>query len=279
MLLKSFSKINLTLNVTKKQKNGLHDIQSYYCLIDLHDKIRISINNKKKDNIKFKGRFSRFIDKKKNSVNKTLNILRKKKLISKYYSIVIKKEIPVFAGLGGGTSNAAFIAKYLLENKDFSKSVIKTLEHQIGSDFRLFFYNQGYVSNLKTIINIEKKHKLYFLLVFPRIKCSTRLIYSKINKYSKKANYQLQKTKNKTKFLNLIKNKKNDLQSVVEKKHPIIKKIIREIEQKKGCHFSRMTGSGSVCYAVFSSEKTAKTTLKNVKRKFPYLWLSFAKTV
>ena len=77
MLVNSFSKINLTLNVTKKI-NGFHDIQSFYCLIDFNDKIKISINKKNKDIIKFKGKFSRLINKKKNSISSILKILRKK---------------------------------------------------------------------------------------------------------------------------------------------------------------------------------------------------------
>ena len=48
MVLKSYSKINLSLNINSKLKNGLHDIQSYYCLINLFDKIKIRKNNKKK---------------------------------------------------------------------------------------------------------------------------------------------------------------------------------------------------------------------------------------
>jgi 4-diphosphocytidyl-2C-methyl-D-erythritol kinase len=48
MVLKSYSKINLSLNVNRKLKNGLHEIQSYYCLINLSDKIKISKIKKKK---------------------------------------------------------------------------------------------------------------------------------------------------------------------------------------------------------------------------------------
>ena len=53
MLLKSYSKINLFLNVNNKIKNGLHEIQSYFCLINLSDKIKINLIKKKKDKIMF----------------------------------------------------------------------------------------------------------------------------------------------------------------------------------------------------------------------------------
>ena len=58
MILKSFSKINLSLRINKKLKNGLHDIQSYFCLINLYDKILIKKTKGKKDKVKFVGEFA-----------------------------------------------------------------------------------------------------------------------------------------------------------------------------------------------------------------------------
>ena len=83
MVLKSFSKINLSLNVNKKLKrNKLHDIQSYFCLINLFDQIKIEKIKGRKDKVKFKGKFSKFIKKKNNSIIDTLNILENEVLDS-----------------------------------------------------------------------------------------------------------------------------------------------------------------------------------------------------
>ena len=199
-------------------------------------------------------------------------------MISNYYSIVIKKRIPIFAGLGGGTSNAIFLIKYFIKDK-INKNILNILEKKIGSDIRLFFYDQGFLQNLKRINNFKKKHKLYFLLVYPNIKCSTRYIYSKVSRYSSKLKYDFKKTNNKNKFITFLLNRNNDLQSIVEKKYPIIRKLLTEIDQKKGCYFSRITGSGSVCYGLFESEKRAKVALKKIKSKHPKFWVSFAKTI
>ena len=117
MVLSSYSKINLSLLVNSKQKSGLHSIQSFFCLINLKDKIKIKKINGKSDKIKFKGPFSKFINKKNNSIKTVLVLLRKLKLISSCYSVVVKKNIPVFAGLGGGTSNAFTVMKYVLRKK------------------------------------------------------------------------------------------------------------------------------------------------------------------
>ena len=275
MILKSFSKINLSINVSRKLKNGLHDIQSYFCLIDVFDEIRIVKNNKKKDLIIFKGKFAKNIQKTSNSVSKTLKILRNKKVISDYYSIIIKKKIPVYGGLGGGTSNAACLIKYFTKGR-VNKNLFIDLEKIIGSDLRLFFYNQGYLKNLKKIKKITK-HNLNFLLVFPNIKCPTKKIYSKVNKFSKKSKFI--KTGSKKKFINFLIQENNDLQSIVENKHPFIRNLINEISAENGCYFSRMTGSGSVCYGVFRSDKSAKLALKKIKYNHPNYWLTVAKTI
>ena len=63
MILNSYSKINLSLSVNRKLRSGLHEIQSYFCLIDLKDKIHIKKINKKKDKILFKGPFGKKIKK------------------------------------------------------------------------------------------------------------------------------------------------------------------------------------------------------------------------
>ena len=279
MVLKSFSKINLSLNINKKlKKNRLHDIESYFCLINLFDRIKIKKIKGQKDIVKFKGKFSKYIKKTNNSIIDTLKILRERNLISNYYSVLVDKKIPVFSGMGGGTSNAVCLIKYLIKNR-INKNLSSILDKKIGSDLKLFFYEQGFLKNLKTINDFRRKYRLYFLLVYPNIRCSTKYVYSKVKKYSLKSKYSFSKINDKSKFIDFLINKNNDLQSIVENKYPIIKKLIIEIEQKKGCYFSRMTGSGSACYGLFKSEKTAKAALNGIKLKYPKYWLSVAKTI
>ena len=118
-MIKSYSKINLFLNVLKKNNKGLHDIQSTTMLLDLHDNISINKIKKNKDKVVFTGIFKKNIDSKKNTVIDIMSLLRSKKLINSKnrYKIIINKKIPVFAGLGGGTGNAASIIKYFLKEK------------------------------------------------------------------------------------------------------------------------------------------------------------------
>ena len=277
MVLKSYSKINLSLSVNSKKKNGLHEIQSYYCLINLSDKIKISKTRNKKDKIIFKGPFAKYVKRSNNSIINLLRLLRKLKLISCFYSVVVIKNIPIFSGLGGGTSNAAHVMKFLLKGS-VTKNVLSKIEKLIGSDLRLFFHSQGFLENLKTI-KVFKKKKLIFLLLRPNINCSTREIYLKVKKYSKKIKYNFHKIATKKKFISYISTKKNELQSIIEKKYPKIKTLLTDISIEKGCYFSRMSGSGSVCYGLFSKESNAKKALNKIKTKYPKFWFSIAKTV
>tara|TARA_Y100000816_G_scaffold239847_1_gene186279 strand:- start:303 stop:1139 length:837 start_codon:yes stop_codon:yes gene_type:complete len=278
MVFKSFSKVNLSLTVNKRLKNGLHQIQSYFCLIDLFDEIKIKKNRISKDEIKFSGKFSKNINKKDNTVVNTLRLLRKKKLINNYYSVDIKKHIPVFAGLGGGSSNAFYLAKILLK-RNISKKVINIMNKEISTDCNLFFHNQGFLENLKNIKTLNKRYKLFFLLVYPNIRCSTRYVYSRVKKHSPKIKFNSKTSSNKKKYIDFLTKSTNDLQFIIEKKYPTIRNLLFEIRQTKGCYFSRMTGSGSVCYGVFQSKKSVLAALNKIKSKYPKYWTTFAKTI
>ena len=278
MVIKSYSKINLTLKVNSKSRNGLHEIQTFYSWINLIDKISITEIKKNRDKISFKGPFAKLVKKRNNTVYNLLKKLRELKLISNYYSIKITKNIPVFSGLGGGTSNAAFILKYLLKSK-INNVLLEKVEKVIGTDFKLFFNDQGYMKNLRTIVDLKKKHKFCFVLIQPKIKCSTKRIYSKVKNFSPKENLNKNMIKSRNIFLDYLRKSRNDLQFIVERTYPIIKILLKDIKNEKGCHFSRLTGTGSVCYGLFRDQIFARKALNKLKNKYPKFWFSLAKSV
>ena len=279
MILKAFSKINLSLKVNRRLKSKrLHEIQSYFCLVNLCDDLKIKKIKDQKDIVKFKGKFSKNIKKKTNSIIDVLSILRDRNLISSHYSVSINKKIPVFGGMGGGTSNAICLVKYFTKNK-ISKNLLNILSKKIGSDVRLFLYKQGFLKNLKNVNKFQRNHSLYFLLVYPKIKCSSQYIYSKVREFTSKSDFSFKKISSKNNFIKFLKSENNSLQSIVENKHPSIKKLIKEISLREGCYFSRMTGSGSVCYGIFKSKKSAKAALNIIKLKYPKYLSWVAKTI
>lgn len=278
MKLRSFSKINLSLRVLKKMSSGLHDIQSNSILIDLHDQIKINRSYKNKNEIFFKGDFARFVNKKDNSIKSIVKYLEKEKIFKSNYKFTITKNIPVFSGLGGGTSNAVTIFRHFQKKKINSK-IINELTKTIGSDFKLFLQKQSFQSSLAKVTNYKKSHIINMIVVFPYKLCSTKKIYSNVNSFSKPCKNKYGNILNTKKFIKLISKEKNDLQPIVEKKYPIIKKIMRFLKNQKNCVFSRMTGSGSACFGVFLTKKNAHEALLKVRKKFPVFFSVITKTI
>jgi 4-diphosphocytidyl-2-C-methyl-D-erythritol kinase len=279
-MIKSYCKINLFLKVLKKNNNGLHNIQSTTMLVDLHDEISISKIKKKRDLVEFNGLFKKNINKNINTVTNTLSLLRSQNLIDhkKNYKIIINKKIPVFSGLGGGTSNAAALIKYFLKNK-ISLKLLKIFENKIGSDLRLFFFNHSFQKNLDQIEIFKKKYTFHFLLLYPNIKSSTKEVYSKVRMFNLPLKSNPSRITNTEKYKNFLKNESNDLQKIVEKKHKKIQIILNLIKLQKNCLYSRMTGSGSVCFGIFSDRKSAHLATKVLKKKFPNYWCATTKSI
>ena len=180
--------------------------------------------------------------------------------------------------MGGGTSNAAYLIKYFLKKK-VTQNFLKVFEEAVGSDFRLFSHNQSFQKNLKKILKFKKRYNFYFILVYPNIQCSTKQIYSKVVNFNSPLKNDISKIENKSKYVQFLQNEKNDLQSIVEKKHGKIKKILDLIKAQKKSLFSRMTGSGSVCFGVFPDKKSANLSLQAIKKKLPNYWCAMAKSI
>ena len=276
MRIKSFSKINLTLRVLKKLKSGMHDIETNSMLVNLYDEIFISKD--KKDKIIFKGKFKNKINPQKNTVVQTLKLLRKLNILKNQYKIIVKKNIPIYGGLGGGTGNSVSILKYFLKKK-LNEKLISFCEKKIGSDFRLFLNNYSFQKKLGKVLKSNNKIKSPILIVFPNIFCKTRNIYKSVQNLSQPSKKNYLKKINEKKLLKLIEKDRNDLQKIVEKKYIKISKLIKLINNQEGCILSRMTGSGSACYGVFQSKKTAKFAMSKLKRKNPKYWCVITKTI
>ena len=167
-----------------------------------------------------------------------------------------------------------------MKNKKISKENLDYFSKILGSDLKLFFHsNQIFQKNIGKYSNIKKKMNFHFIIVFPLLKCSTKEIYSKVNSYRRiinKNNLYLSSKNNVTKFL---KNRENSLEKIIIRKFPIIKKILFKLNNIDNCQFSRLTGSGSACFGLFLTKKSAELGLKKIKKKFPKYWCVIGKTI
>ena len=180
--LKAFCKINLSLRVLKKLKNGYHKIQSFVTFGDLHDEITVKESRRADDKIIFFGRFKKGIDSRLNTITRVLEIFRKKNLLNKKKFIIkIKKNIPHSSGLGGGSSDAAALLNFinLKMNLRLNRSKIYKMGNLVGSDVPLNLVQKDLFLTGKRLKILKSKKNFNILIVFSNILCSTRSVYLK----------------------------------------------------------------------------------------------------
>ena len=282
--IKSFCKINLSLRVLKKLDNGYHIIRSLITFCELHDVILIWKIKGLKDKISFSGNFKSRINKKSNTITKVLYLLREKKFFKKQaFKINIQKNIPHGSGLGGGSSNAANLLNFFNSKMrlKLNKNEIIKMAERIGFDvpINLEKKNTLLTGKKSKILRLNQKFRLNILIVYPNIICSTKRVYEKNNTFSSLSSQSNFYITNKKKLINYIKNENNDLEKVVIKFYPKIRKITDFIKDQNGCCFSRITGSGSACIGIFSNMKSAVFAQKMTKLKFPNYWCVVSKTI
>ena len=282
--IKSYCKINLSLKILKKLKNGYHSISSLITFCDLHDVISISKIKKPKDKITFSGKFCNDINQKSNTITAVLKILREKKLIkNQSFKINVKKNIPHGSGLGGASSNASYLLNYLNNKMRFKlkKKEMIALAKKIGSDVPICLEkkNTFLTGKRDKMLRINNKFNLNLLIVYPNIICSTKKIYKRNRINNSKGNEYYYNEKNRIKLIHRLKNEKNDLEKIVIKIYPKIRKIINYIKSQKGCVFSRITGSGSACIGIFSNRLNTISAQKSIRSKYPKYWCVVSKTI
>ena len=186
--IKSYAKINLSLNIIRKLPSKFHQIESLISFINLHDLIYLRLIRSNNHKIYFNGQFAKGISKK-NTVSKLLQILDKKNLLNnKKFEIKIIKNIPQQSGMGGGSMNAATLISFFLNKKliKMDNKRLINLANSIGSDVILGINKKNTVlSSDGKLTKFKKKLGYHVLIAKPNFGCSTKLIYSNVKNYSK----------------------------------------------------------------------------------------------
>ena len=263
-ILESPAKLNLSLNITGKNQNGLHNLFSYLIFMDLKDYIKIypaKINKIKvvgpmSTKLKNLGGESLLMD--------TLNACHLNNLTKQKYFIELTKNIPVCAGLGGGSSNAATLLKYLYnKNKILDEEKLFYIAKNLGSDVPacllsqpLCLLNDGNV--LKKIkrdkFKSSRRYQPGFILINPNIPIRTKDVFNDFN-FSDENKILIQKNlelNSLNDFLKII-SLGNDLISSAQSLSPEIIMILKKLKSLRGCLGQSMTGSGGTCFGLFKS--------------------------
>ncbi|MEI7801257.1 MAG: 4-(cytidine 5'-diphospho)-2-C-methyl-D-erythritol kinase [Bacteroidota bacterium] len=252
-------KINLGLNILDKRKDGFHNLQSIFIPVQWCDVLEII--ESECDEIFVYGN-DVATDSKNNTCFKALQILRS---VRKFPAVQIHllKNIPMGAGLGGGSSDGAFTLKLLNEkfNLGFSLEELKIFATQIGSDCAFFIENEPMLveGRGEKISPINFSLKEYSVaIIYPEVHVDTAFAYKQLSEFRKKnitegrkfsvENFLQSKTEE---WRN---NLFNNFEEVIFPLHHEIKKW-KDFFYNEGAIISLMSGSGSSVFALFKKNE------------------------
>jgi 4-diphosphocytidyl-2-C-methyl-D-erythritol kinase len=277
VIVKSYAKVNLYLEVLAKRKDNYHNIKTIFERISLSDKITlrtrpgtlitINCNNPAVPNDES------------NLCFRAALLLQDKYRVKKGVDIIIKKHIPVGAGLGGGSSNAAAVLTGLnkLWGLNLNLSRLLNLARKIGCDVPFFVYDVPFAlgtargDKIKPLEKL-KKLKLWHVLVFPGIKVSTPLIYKKFDSISglTRPRYDVKiLTSTLAKYPSILSSGWlfNSLEAVTERKYPEVSRIKSSFKNLRPNNALLMSGSGPTVFSLARSRQEALLLKKVIQTR------------
>jgi len=250
------AKVNLFLRVVRKRDDGYHDILSLMQGISLYDEMRFDL---KGDHIVVRCPGSALPEDRNNIVYRAAEVFLSSLSFHSGIEITIHKRIPVAAGLGGGSSNAATTLVTLNEmtGQRYSTDELMSMGAQLGADVPFFVFGKtalasGIGDRLKPV---EGLPRLSLVLINPGFEVSTGTIYE---------NLRLGLTKEPIKYRmprfiktsHIVEGLYNDLEKVSLRLYPVLSKI-KGLLTANGALGSLMSGSGPTVFGIFKNDDDA----------------------
>lgn len=271
MYVKAYAKINIYLDVLSKREDGYHDLDMVMLPLELHDSIDFEYVPFLQDcyitcdHVELK-------ETKYNSINLTIKEMRNKYNFKENYSVLVHKEIPICAGMGGGSSNAAATIKGLSSLLKIKMKPEEELEiaTKIGADVPYCLINKpAHVEGIGEKVTVIKMKKQYHVIVIkPTLGLSTQKVFLE----SDKEKYEHGNINN---VITALENGDDDLLSTsmfnaLEKTSIRLVPEIQEIKdmfKNDGFKMVLMTGSGSCVFALTDNFKKAFTSYHKYDKK------------
>lgn len=266
MVLKAYAKVNLILKVLGKNNDNYHTLQMLNAKIDLYDQIEIKKNNKKNDIVKFRGFNQDYI--KDDLVLRCMNIIKNHYNINDCFDITITKQIPIGAGMGGGSCDIATIVKYILKRYNIDENfnqLINLLKDQ-SADIPYCLTNKvALVEGIgEKVSEVFVKVPDEFIIVNPRIYISTKRVFEKVKNYSKPFTKDILVKQIATKGYNAF---SNDLEETAFLLYPQLQEIKKNLTK---IGHTVMSGSGSTMM-VFGDDIT--NMIEQIKNMYPQYFI------
>jgi len=289
MTTKSYAKINLTLDILRTREDGYHDLSSVMHTISLYDVLSFEVtdNGTNENIIDISATNTSLPCDEHNLCHKAcVSFLERFGFTGKTVKIHIEKNIPMAAGLGGGSSDCAstLLALDKLLNVNAGKE-IDVLAKNLGADVPFFLYGGCRLAEGigEKLTELEPIKNTYVLLAKPDEELCTHSIYKdfdcmqinesdKISKPSTKEFVENIKSESRWKYV------ANMLGAAAEKRCKGSAEI-REYISMLGAYAACVTGSGPTVYGIFDSKEKAEAAKKAVKAKFSLAFCEIYETV
>jgi len=278
---KAPAKINLSLSVIGKQSH-FHEVEMVMTTIDLADYLTISKIPNSKNQIILQTDSSNMTTGKGNLVYRAAEQFMRRYNMTDSVEIQIEKNIPIAAGLAGGSSDAAATFKGLRElfNVDCTDEELCELGAKIGSDIPFCIIGGTALATGRgeIITPIKSPPLCWVIIVNPRLSVSTRDVYGSFNFAEADdidTNLMLTAIENEN-FDEICMHLANNLEPVTVKLFPIITDI-KEALYLNGANGVRMSGSGPTVFALVYTEKKAKYIYQQMKKLYPAFTIHMAR--
>lgn len=280
---KAYAKINIALDAIGKREDGYHLLRMIMQTVDIYDEIELKKNNTQKINITTDKYYLPTDEK--NLAYKAAKLFKDTYGIKDGVDINIKKNIPVSAGMAGGSTDAATVL-YLMNkvfNKKLSKSTLEKLAVQIGADVP--YCIEGGTALCEGIGEKIKKLKPFkdkiLVVVKPNFGVSTKDVYRDldITKIHKHADIEgIIRCMNRDELYGVSTRMRNVLENVTIKKHRVIREIKDEM-RSSGAVGTMMSGSGPTVFGFFEDMLTAQRAYDRMKSIYSHNDVFLTRTI
>ncbi|MBE5968363.1 MAG: 4-(cytidine 5'-diphospho)-2-C-methyl-D-erythritol kinase [Lachnospiraceae bacterium] len=270
---KAYAKINLGLDVLRKREDGYHDLCMIMQTIDLYDVV--TLEKTPLDKILVRTNLSYLPTDRRNLVYKAAQAFMERFSISSGIKITLEKNIPVAAGLAGGSADAA--ATLCLLNEMFQTGLTREeLMHlgvTLGADVPYCILTGTALSEGigEILTPLKRMPDCTILLVKPDISVSTRYVYGnlKLTPHIHHPDITAMKKAIETGSLKgLTSHMDNILQTVTVPRYPVIKEIKHQMK-KLGAMTALMSGSGPTVFGIYKNPLTAEKACEYFRRNDP----------
>jgi 4-diphosphocytidyl-2-C-methyl-D-erythritol kinase len=272
------AKVNLTLRVLGRRADGYHDIESLVAFADVGDRLALTPGDALTLAVVGPGAAQTGAEAD-NLVVKAARALAARVPALRAGAFRLGKNLPVAAGLGGGSADAAAALRLLAQSNQLAPDDprLRDAARATGADVPVCLDPRPRVMRgIGEILSAPLRlPRLHALLVNPGVAVPTKLVFSG---WRPSANpiraLDATKMQNEEQLLDRLASEANDLEAPAIALEPAIAVVLASLRAAAGCRLARMSGSGATCFALFSSGAETAAAAKNLRAQFPDWWSS-----